>query len=300
MNHLIFTLLAFLCMSQKISSAWSLFLGMLFSFFFKVPWKIDAKKILALSIVGLGFGISFPSAISSGSKGVVVTFCSLLLAFVVGYSLQIILKLEDKLAELLTVGTAICGGSAIAAVSSVLRPKDETISVALACIFILNALALILFPFLGHYFHLSINQFAVWAAIAIHDTSSVIGAASSWGDECIKIATNLKLTRTLWIIPTVLIYNVISKDRGKVKFPYFILGYLLTSLIASYIITDNRFIHDIFKFSKSLLSLALFLIGTSLSLKQLRECGMKTLSFAILLWITVSVSSLLYVLNYVV
>jgi len=215
-----------------------------------------------------------------------------------GYFLGKIFKLERPLSYLLSAGTAICGGSAIAAISPIIKPNTKQISLALAIIFTLNSVALFVYPAIGNLLNLTQQQFGLWCAVGIHDTSSVVGAASKYGDEALKIATTVKLARALWIIPVSLITMFIFKSKGsKIKIPWFI-GYFIAAIILNtYFPFFDRFSTSITVLAKSGLNLTLFFIGSTLSLQTLKSIGLKPLSAAVLLWVTISIGSLLYIIR---
>nr|MBP6284716.1 putative sulfate exporter family transporter [Paludibacteraceae bacterium] len=204
-----------------------------------------------------------------------------------------LLKVDGKIATLISAGTAICGGSAIAAVASVINPKSAQISVSLIVIFILNAVALLIFPAIGHYFHLSEETFGNWAAIAIHDTSSVVGAGAMYGPKALEIATTVKLIRALWIIPLSIVIALLHKDaaKGKIKIPWFI-GLFVVAIIIAYLLPSGQVLFDSLNWlGKRGMVIALFLIGSNLSLKEAKSAGFKTFLLGVLLWLFIGVGS---------
>ena len=211
-----------------------------------------------------------------------------------------ILKIEKKTAYLIAAGTAICGGSAIAAISPIIKAEEKQISVALGTVFILNSIALFIFPFIGHTFHLSQSQFGLWCAIAIHDTSSVVGAASKYGNQALGIATTVKLIRALWIIPIAFISTFFFKNKNsKIKLPYFIALFVLAMVINTYINFVQQYTHYIIAVSKLGLTLTLFLIGSGLSKTIMKSVGIKPLIQGLVLWIIVSVASLSVIIHFI-
>jgi uncharacterized integral membrane protein (TIGR00698 family) len=208
-------------------------------------------------------------------------------------------KISSPLSELITAGTSICGGSAISALSPVLKAESLTMATALGIVFCLNALAVFLFPPLAHWLELSQQQFGVWAALAIHDTSSVVAACQIYGDEALKIGPMLKLTRALWIIPLTLFFSFKTKSKAKLTYPWFILFFLLLSLFFTFRSEFNDLIPYLTKISKTGLSLTLFLIGLNLSKDQLKEIGLRPVLFGSVLWLFTLGGSLFYVLNFV-
>ena len=251
------------------------------------------KYALQVSVVGLGFGINLYQVAETGITGFMYTAISLLVTLGLGYALARLLGVGNKLSSLISAGTAICGGSAIAAVAPAIRASQKDISVALGVVFILNAVALFVFPMVGTRLGLSQEQFGVWAAIAIHDTSSVVGAATLFGEEALKIATTLKLTRALWILPLVLLAGFIFKTEGsKAAFPRFILFFLAASVISTFLVDFTAVYQIITLIAKKGLILSLFFIGTGISLALLGTISIRPFLHGVLLWILVAVGSL--------
>jgi len=257
------------------------------------------KYLLQASIIGLGFGMDFQKVMEAGKDGFVFTLLTIAAAMGLGFILGRIFKVERIISYLLSVGTAICGGSAIAAVSQVLQADENDISVSIGTVFILNAVALFIFPIMGHYFQLNQQQFGIWAAIAIHDTSSVVGAAANYGDQALQIATTVKLARALWIIPLVFLTSFAFKSHGSPwAFPYFILFFLLASVANSYIHLPLRTTHAIVTAAKTGFSITLFLIGTGISIKAIKKVGVRPMLQAVVLWIIILSTSLFFLKNY--
>lgn len=302
-NHsflkVIFLIIAVLCFFPIISPPIALFLGILFVNLFGPVFKPEniVKIILQLSIIGLGFGINLNQAVEAGSQGLLFTISSIAIILILGTVLGKLLKIDKIITLLISTGTAICGGSAIAAIAPILKADGKQTSVSLGIIFILNAVALFIFPEIGHFFNLSQNQFGIWSAIAIHDTSSVVGAASKYGHEALQTATTVKLARALWIIPLSLFISSVTKSNGKIKIPYFIGFFVLAILANTYIPAIKEVTNYVVDFSKSSLKIALFLIGTGLSFQNLKNIGFKPLLLGILLWIVISVISFFAVLE---
>lgn len=301
-RKIVFIILAVLCLTPLISSPIALALGFLLVVFIGNPFEKHLHQyihlLLQISIVGLGFGLKLDEALHAGKTGLVLTVVSILTVMILGYFLGRLFKLEKPLSYLISAGTAICGGSAIAAVSPIIKPSTKQISLALAIVFTLNSIALFVYPAIGHLLHLSQEQFGLWCAVGIHDTSSVVGAASKYGDEALKIATTVKLARALWIIPVSLITMFIFKNKeSKIKIPWFIGYFILAILLNTYFPFMDRFSSEITTFAKSGLNLTLFFIGSSLSIQTLKTIGIKPLVTAVLLWITISIGSLLYIIQ---
>ncbi|CED58996.1 Putative uncharacterized protein [Moritella viscosa] len=300
-TDLLFITIGLLCLTPMISSPVALVLGFTLATLGLVPQRINlsviTKKTLAYSIVGLGFGINLEDAIIATKDAIGIIVTSIILTLILGWILTKVLKIEKKTGYLISAGTAICGGSAIAAVAPAINAKNDQTSLALATVFILNSVALFLFPVIGHLLEMSQHAFGVWSAIAIHDTSSVVGAASAYGDEALLTATTLKLARALWIVPVAFISALLFKgDSKKLTIPYFILFYCFAIFIA-YVLPDYQvFYQGIFSVSKQVLVMCLFLIGASITVQKIRDAGIKSLLLGVLLWVAISVSSLVYIL----
>lgn len=258
------------------------------------------KKLLPICVVGLGFGMDFGAVIRAGAQGIVFTSFTIFATLGIGVLIAKLLKIDKITGYLISVGTAICGGSAIAAVAPAINAKNDQIGVSLGIVFLLNAIALLIFPPIGHYLNLSDHSFGVWAAIAIHDTSSVVGAATNFSDQALAIAAPIKLARALWIVPLVwislrLFQSAEDKDTS-IRFPWFILYFLLASVVGTFF-ADFREIWDVlYAYSKQGLSLTLFLIGLGLSVKVLKQTGFRPLILAVLLWFVVAIGSLLVII----
>jgi uncharacterized integral membrane protein (TIGR00698 family) len=303
-KKILFFLLLFACLTPWVSPPVALVLGLLAALTLGNPFPEQTAKttkiLLQTSVVLLGFGMNLTSVIKAGKDGFLFTVVTIFGTLTVGYLVGKLLKVEDETSALISTGTAICGGSAIAAVAPAIDAKSEQISVSLGTIFILNSVALILFPIIGHALNLSQNQFGIWSAIAIHDTSSVVGAAQSYGAEALAIATTVKLARALWIAPVALLYTFIYRpEKVKIAIPYFIFFFLLATLVRTYM--PGEFPSSVFdslvNLAKAGLTVTLFLIGASLSRETLKKVGIKPLVQGMLLWILISIVSLWAVLN---
>ncbi|OWW26866.1 hypothetical protein B4Q04_04075 [Zobellia sp. OII3] len=296
-----FLLMALIVFSGWVNSPTALLLGFGFTLFFNNPFKAYCHKaihsFLKVSVVGLGFGMFIKETLETGKEGFMLTFLSITLTVGLGFLLTKALKLDKKLGHLITSGTSVCGGSAIAAISPVINAKSKAISIALAVVFLLNSIALFVFPAIGHYLHLSQHQFGLWCAVAIHDTSSVIGASIGYGDEALRTATTVKLSRMLWIVPLSILSMLVFKTKGeKVKMPYFILLFIGAIIVNSYQLIPAMASLTIVSISKKLLILTLFLVGSTLSIEDLRAMGTRPMVLAVLLWVFISALSLLYIL----
>lgn len=301
-KKIIFIGLAILCLTPVISSPIALTLGFILAVFMGNPFEKQLHQyihlLLQISIVGLGFGLKLDEALHAGKTGLMLTVVSIVTVMLLGYVLGKIFKLERPLSYLLSAGTAICGGSAIAAVAPIIKPNTKQISLALAIVFTLNSIALFIYPAIGHLLNLSQEQFGLWCAVGIHDTSSVVGAASKYGNEALKIATTVKLARALWIIPVSLITMFIFKSKdSKIKIPWFIGYFIIAILLNTYFPFMDQFSTAITSVAKSGLNLTLFFIGSTLSLQTLKSIGFKPLLTAVILWVVISVGSLLYIIH---
>ena len=261
--------------------------------------KKVSKKLLQYSVVGLGFGMNLHASLASGKEGMLFTIISVMGTMILGMFIgRKLLKVNRDTSYLISSGTAICGGSAIAAVGPVIKAKDSDMSVALATIFVLNAIALFIFPIFGNWLGLTQQEFGTWAAIAIHDTSSVVGAGAAYGEEALQVATTIKLTRALWIIPLALATSVIFKNGGKkINIPWFILWFVVAILINTYLLDSVPEVgKTIAGLSRKGLIVTMFFIGASLSTDVLKAVGVKPLLQGVLLWVVISVGSLAYIL----
>ncbi len=292
-QQLFFVGMLLICTTVFVSPPIALGLGLIVANVFGHPflaWNQKATNyLLQFSVVGLGFGMNFHSAVTAGKEGFLFTIISIVSTLILGTLLGKWFKVESKTTHLISCGTAICGGSAIAAIAPVIKSDEKQTSVALGVIFILNSVALFLFPAIGHYFNVSQSDFGMWCAIAIHDTSSVIGAASKYGPEALQIATTVKLARALWIIPVALFTAFIFKNKsGKVKIPYFI-GFFILALVANtYLPEVQTFAPQLVSVSKIGLTITLFLIGAGLNRKVLKSVGFRPLVQGITLWVCIA------------
>ena len=280
-----------------------LFIGLVFALLCGQAYptfnKNISKKLLQYSVIGLGFGMNLQASLASGKEGMLFTIISVIGTLLIGMFIGCkVLKLNRNTSYLISSGTAICGGSAIAAVGPIIKAKDTDMSMALATVFILNAIGLFLFPALGHWLGLSQQEFGTWAAIAIHDTSSVVGAGAAYGEEALQVATTIKLTRALWIIPLALVTSIIFRSDGKkISIPWFILFFIVAMLINTYLLADypeiGKFIAGI---ARKGLIITMFFIGASLSVDVIKSVGIRPLLQGVLLWIIISAASLAYIL----
>lgn len=284
----------------------ALFLGLLYAMVFQCPYpkfnKKTSKYLLQASVVGLGFGMNLIESLKSGSDGMLFTVVSVIGVMVIGVLLGWWLSINRKTSYLISSGTAICGGSAIAAVGPVLKADDNEMAVSLGVVFVLNAVALFIFPPFGRFFEMSQAQFGTWAAIAIHDTSSVVGAGDVYGPEALRLATLIKLTRALWIIPLALFTMFVFRDKngtgkGKISIPWFIFLFILAMVMNTYLPMPEWLTASLVYLSKKGLVLTLFLIGAGLSVQTVKSVGVKPFVLAVALWILIGVSSFFVVMS---
>ena len=302
LQQIIFGAVIVLCLFSIISPPIALLLGVLIVNVFGNPFIAFNHKaitfLLQFSVVGLGFGMNASSAMSAGKEGFLLTFFSIFSTLVFGTLLGKWLKTKKKTSHLISCGTAICGGSAIAAISPVIKSDENQTSIALGVIFILNAIALFVFPFIGHQLDLSQKDFGLWCAIAIHDTSSVVGAANKYGAEALQIATTVKLARALWIIPISILTALIFKNKNsKIKVPYFIGLFVLAMLFNTYVPAAAIIAPGIVGIAKIGLTVTLFLIGATLNINTLKSVGVKPLLQGVFLWVFIAclgLASILY------
>lgn len=299
---LFFVLLVFSA-SPYASPPIALLCGLIFAFLAQHPFAKQSSKatkyLLQISVVGLGFGMNLQQVIRAGRSGFLYTALGITFAMLIGWALGKLLKVEPRHAFLISTGTAICGGSAIAAVGPVAHATEDEMSVSLGTVFILNSIALLIFPVIGAKIHLTQNQFGLWAALAIHDTSSVVGAAAKYGAIALAIGTTVKLARALWIVPMTLGTSAVvrrrnheSKEHVQIAWPWFILFFCLAAVANTYLTRGARVYHDLNYLAKLGLDATLFLIGASLAPSSLRRVGIRPLLHGILLWLIVGSVSL--------
>lgn len=289
------------CLFPFISPAIALFMGLLLGFTVSNPYIKQSSKVskylLQFAVVGLGFGMNLFESLQSGKEGMLFTVVSVVGVLALGYWLGRHMLIDSKTTYLISSGTAICGGSAIAAVAPILNASPNQMSVSLGTIFILNAVALFIFPPIGHLLELTQEQFGLWAAIAIHDTSSVVGAGAAYGDKALEVATMVKLTRALWIIPLSIATTFFFKQKdAKVKIPWFIFFFILAMVLNTVFSLPDKLTSFIVMLSKKGMTITLFLIGSGLSLKVLKSVGMRPLVLGVSLWIFIGIISLIAIL----
>ena len=311
-SRTIFFLGLLLAASGLVSPPVALVGGIAFGFTVMHPFRREssslAKLLLQLSVIALGFGMNLHQVLHAGRSGFLYTAVSITAAMTLGLLLGKLFKVTGKASFLIAAGTAICGGSAIAAISPISNASEEEISVSMGTVFLLNSVALLLFPAIGYALHLSQNQFGLWAALAIHDTSSVVGAAAKYGNQALAVGTTVKLARALWIVPVSLLTAVyttgaatrtrevpdggVHAARPRVKVPWFIFLFILATVISTYLPNFNSAYSALSRLGKAGLTATLFLIGTSLSKRTLQEVGIRPFLQGVILWIFVASLSL--------
>jgi len=256
------------------------------------------KLLLQASVILLGFGMNLQKVVEAGRTGIVFTIVTITGTLLLGFLLGRAMGISRTTAHLISSGTAICGGSAIAAVGPVVDASDEEMSVALGTVFILNSIALFIFPMIGHRLGMTQPQFGVWAAIAIHDTSSVVGAAAKYGADALQIATTVKLTRALWIVPLTLATAFFFKRKSaRVAIPWFIGWFVVASVIRTYVPAPPEVWSTLTTIARLGLTVTLFLIGAGLSRKSIAAVGARPLILGVILWIVISSVSLFAVMR---
>lgn len=282
--------------SGLISPALALVIGLAYGLTVEHPFPGESRSLtrflLQASVVFLGFGMNLQEVVRTGRSGFIYTAITISFALCLGMLLARLLGVERTQGFLISAGTAICGGSAIAAVGPVMNANDEEMAVSLGTIFVLNSVALLLFPFIGGRLHLTQSQFGLWAALAIHDTSSVVGAAAKYGASALVIATTVKLARALWIVPLVIVTAAAKKSKVRIQWPWFILYFVLAAMMNTYVHPLRHLYPALSKLGKDGLDVTLFLIGTGLTRQTLREVGVRPMLQGIALWAVMAVGTL--------
>ncbi|MGD0570071.1 MAG: putative sulfate exporter family transporter [Candidatus Sulfotelmatobacter sp.] len=294
--RIIFLLCLLVSASGFVSPPVALALGLAFGFALPHPYGSEAKKVskylLQASVVGLGFGMNLHQVVQAGRSGFVYTMLGISFALLVGMGLGLLLGVQRVPAFLISTGTAICGGSAIAAVGPITHASDDEMAVSLGTVFVLNSVALLIFPAIGAALKLSQSQFGLWAALAIHDTSSVVGAAAKYGAEALAIATTVKLARALWIVPLSVGTAIVMRAKAKIQWPWFIVLFCLAAVCNTYLPSGAHAYSLAVKVAKIGLTATLFLIGSGISMATLKQVGHRPLLQGIILWLLVSIGSL--------
>jgi uncharacterized integral membrane protein (TIGR00698 family) len=293
---LIFIVALILCFSGWVSPPVALTLGIIFGLSVRHPYpklsRNAAKILLQVSVVALGFGMNLHEVIKAGRSGFIYTALGISFSLVVGLAIGKFLRVSGNASYLITAGTAICGGSAIAAIGPILHADDEEMAVSLGTVFILNSIALLTFPPIGNVLHLTQSQFGLWAALAIHDTSSVVGAAAKYGAQALVVGTTVKLARALWIVPLALVTAAVKRSKTRVPLPWFILFFCLAAVVNTYIPAFGNFDRWAFSAGRLGLTATLFLIGTGISVATVKSVGWRPLLQGVLLWIMVATLTL--------
>jgi uncharacterized integral membrane protein (TIGR00698 family) len=293
---IIFILALILCLSGWISPPVALSLGIIFGLSVRHPYphfsRAAARILLQVSVVALGFGMNLHEIVKAGRSGFIYTALGISFSLIVGLALGKFLRIGGNASYLITAGTAICGGSAIAAIGPILHADDEEMAVSLGTVFILNSIALLAFPPIGNVLHLTQSQFGLWAALAIHDTSSVVGAAAKYGAQALVVGTTVKLARALWIVPLALVTAAVKRSKTRLPLPWFILFFCLAAVINTYVPAFGNFDRWAFSAGRLGLTATLFLIGTGISLATVRSVGWRPLLQGVLLWIMVATVTL--------
>ncbi len=304
MSKNIFFLAIILAASGLVSPPLALLGGLIYGFTFAHPFNLESKRLakflLQASVVALGFGMNLHQVLQAGRSGFVYTAGSITIAMLLGLSFGYLLHVGKKSAFLISAGTAICGGSAIAAVGPIADASEEEMAVSLGAVFILNSIALFLFPLVGYALHMTQSQFGLWSALAIHDTSSVVGATAKYGATALAVGTTIKLARALWIVPLSLVTAVALKSKARIQWPWFILFFCLAALLNTVLPTFNSTFGIFNHLGKIGLTVTLFLIGTGLNKETLRRVGARPLLQGLTLWIIVGSASLaLIIFNWI-
>jgi uncharacterized integral membrane protein (TIGR00698 family) len=293
---IIFILALILCLSGWISTPVALSLGIIFGLSVRHPYphfsRSAARILLQVSVVALGFGMNLHEIVKAGRSGFIYTALGISFSLIVGLAIGKLLRIGGNASYLITAGTAICGGSAIAAIGPILHADDEEMAVSLGTVFILNSVALLTFPPIGNAWHLTQSQFGLWAALAIHDTSSVVGAAAKYGAQALTVGTTVKLARALWIVPLALATAAVKHSKTRVPLPWFILFFCLAALVNTYLSAFGNFDRWAFNAGRLGLTATLFLIGTGISVATLKSVGWRPLLQGVLLWIMVATVTL--------
>src|SRR5215469_6210799 len=290
-----------LAASGSISPPVALLGGLLYGFTLAHPYSSQSralsKLLLQASVVALGFGMNLHQVVRAGRSGFVYTAVSMTVAMLLGLGLGYLIRVGKKSAFLISAGTAICGGSAIAAVGPIADANDEEMAVALGTVFILNSVALFLFPMVGYVLHMTQEQFGLWSALAIHDTSSVVGATAKYGPTALAIGTTIKLARALWIVPLSVATVVTMKSKARIQWPWFILFFCLAALLNTLLPAFKPAFGALNRLGKIGLTVTLFLIGTGLNKQTLKHVGFRPLLQGLILWIIVGAGSLALILS---
>jgi len=299
-NKWVFIVGLILAASGLISPPFALLGGLIYGIILTHPFRVESKNLakflLQASVVGLGFGMNLHEVVHAGRSGFLYTAVSITAVMLIGLALGYLIRVSKKASFLITAGTAICGGSAIAAVGPIAEANEEEMAVSLGAVFILNSIALFLFPAIGFALHLSQSQFGLWSALAIHDTSSVVGATARYGPAALAVGTTVKLARALWIVPLSIATAIALKSKAKVQWPWFILLFCIAALLNTMLPTFNPAFLMLSRMGRIGLTVTLFLIGTGLNKQTLKKVGIRPLLQGLTLWILVGSATLALIL----
>ncbi len=286
--------------SGLISPPIALAAGLVYGFSFVHPFHDESKQLskllLQASVVGLGFGMDLQQVMQAGRSGFLYTAASISLALLLGWGLGKLLQVRQRISYLISAGTAICGGSAIAAIAPITNATQEEIAVSLGTVFVLNSVALLTFPVIGSSLHMTQTQFGLWSALAIHDISSVVGATAKYGAVALAVGTTVKLARALWIVPLSVGTAMANKSKARIQWPWFILFFCLAAVANTYLPVFQPVYPVLRHLGVIGLTVTLYLIGTGLSVKTLREVGVRPFLQGVLLWLFVAAGSLSLIL----
>jgi len=301
MNRNLFFVGIILAASGFVSPPFALLGGLIYGLTLVHPFHIESKSLskflLQASVVALGFGMNLHEVLRAGQSGFVYTALSITCAMLLGLGLGYLIHVQKKASFLISAGTAICGGSAIAAVGPIAEANEEEMAVSLGTVFILNSVALFLFPVIGLALHMSQTQFGLWSALAIHDTSSVVGATAKYGAAALAVGTTIKLARALWIVPLSAVTAIFLKSKAKIQWPWFILFFCLAALLNTLLPTYSGAFGAMSHLGKIGLTVTLFLIGTGLNKQTLAKVGVRPLLQGLILWIIVGSTTLALILG---
>jgi uncharacterized integral membrane protein (TIGR00698 family) len=296
-SKLLFVFGLIFCMTPWASPPMALLAGLIFGALAEHPYPGEtrnvSKLLLQASVVGLGFGMNLQQVLRAGTSGFIYTAVGIVFALALGTLLGRLMAVEPTAAFLISTGTAICGGSAIAAVGPIVGANEDEMSVSLGTIFLLNSVALLTFPVIGEWLKLTQTQFGLWSALAIHDTSSVVGASAKYGTVALAVGTTVKLARALWIVPVSVATAAVKRSKTRIQWPWFILFFCLAAVANTYLFPGSPVYHFLSTGGKRLLIFTLFLIGANLSPKALRKVGPRPLLQGVTLWVIVAISTVL-------
>lgn len=291
-----FLLLLAACLTPWVGATVALVMGIGISLLWGNPWPNQtarySKNLLQCSVVGLGFGLGLGEVLQTGKDSLWYSVIGIACTLVLGYLLGRLFRTDRNTSALISFGTAICGGSAIAALAPVLKAKNEETAVSLATIFTLNAVALLLFPLVGRWLQLDQHTFGIWAGLAIHDTSSVVGAAAAYGQQALSVGTTVKLTRAIWIAPLAMAAALVLGGEKKLRIPLFIIGFLAAAAVRTALPSYAPLWQLLATLAKQCLVVTLFLVGSGLSREVLQRVGLRPLLQAVTLWVLVSALTL--------